>query len=395
MFAGAPRAARALHRAAHGDRQYPPAERADADHRAVARPRHRPAGHRDRDRRQSAPAVRQRTAGQGAVILFPRHSVGPRPNASTPSCARRRRMPRWRKCRCCAAASSPPTASPAENIKPKEDAAWVLQSDRGITYSGEIPAGSRLVEGQWWGQRLRRAAAGLVRKEDRRRPRPQARRSDHRQRARPQHHRNDRQYAHRRLAEPRHQFRDGVFAAAPSAARRTPISPRSPMPTAASPAQEAAVIRAVADAFPMVTTVRVKDALEAIGAIIANLVLGIRGASAITLLAAALVLGGALAAGHRHRVYDAVILKTLGATRLAAARRLYDRIPPARHRHRAFRRPERLARRLADRDRPDAPGLRLAALAGLGGGHGGALWSRWRWGWSAPLRRSARNRLRY
>jgi len=28
------------------------------------------------------------------------------------------------------------------------------------------------------------------------------------------------------------------------------------------------------------------------------------------------VLGGALAAGHRTRVYDAVILKTLGATRL-------------------------------------------------------------------------------
>ena len=28
-----------------------------------------------------------------------------------------------------------------------------------------------------------------------------------------------------------------------------------------------------------------------------------------------LVLGGALAAGHRHRVYDAVILKTVGATR--------------------------------------------------------------------------------
>ena len=35
----------------------------------------------------------------------------------------------------------------------------------------------------------------------------------------------------------------------------------------------------------------------------------------VTLLAAVLVLGGALAAGHRHRVYDAVILKTLGATR--------------------------------------------------------------------------------
>jgi putative ABC transport system permease protein len=41
----------------------------------------------------------------------------------------------------------------------------------------------------------------------------------------------------------------------------------------------------------------------------------LRGASSITLLAAALVLGGALAAGQRFRIYDAVILKTLGATR--------------------------------------------------------------------------------
>ena len=87
-------------------------------------------------------------------------------------------------------------------------------------------------------------------------------------------------------------------------------------PGGSTPAQEAAVLRAVAESFPMVTTVRVKDALDAIGSIIANLVLAIRGASAITLIAAALVLGGALAAGHRHRVYDAVILKTLGATRL-------------------------------------------------------------------------------
>jgi putative ABC transport system permease protein len=46
-----------------------------------------------------------------------------------------------------------------------------------------------------------------------------------------------------------------------------------------------------------------------------NLVLAVRAASSITLIAAVLVLGGALAAGHRHRVYDAVVLKTLGATR--------------------------------------------------------------------------------
>ena len=66
----------------------------------------------------------------------------------------------------------------------------------------------------------------------------------------------------------------------------------------------------------MVTSVRVREALETIGTVVTNLVLAIRGASAVTLISAILVLGGALAAGHRHRVYDAVILKTLGATRL-------------------------------------------------------------------------------
>ena len=61
---------------------------------------------------------------------------------------------------------------------------------------------------------------------------------------------------------------------------------------------------------------RVKDALDAVDAIVGNLVLALRGASSITLIAAALVLGGALAAGQRFRVYDAVMLKTFGATRV-------------------------------------------------------------------------------
>src|SRR6266850_345018 len=82
------------------------------------------------------------------------------------------------------------------------------------------------------------------------------------------------------------------------------------------PAGDARIIKQVADAFPMVTSVRVREALETIGTVVTNLVLAIRGASAVTLISAILVLGGALAAGHRHRVYDAVILKTLGATRV-------------------------------------------------------------------------------
>jgi putative ABC transport system permease protein len=59
----------------------------------------------------------------------------------------------------------------------------------------------------------------------------------------------------------------------------------------------------------------VKEAIEAIGKVVSDLTVAIRGASLITLASAIIVLGGALAAGHRHRVYDAVIMKTLGATR--------------------------------------------------------------------------------
>ena len=80
-------------------------------------------------------------------------------------------------------------------------------------------------------------------------------------------------------------------------------------------AEETALIKALADAFPTVTAVRVKDALDALDAIVGNLVLALRGASSMTLIAAALVLGGALAAGQRFRIYDAVVLKTFGATR--------------------------------------------------------------------------------
>src|SRR6185436_4103499 len=39
----------------------------------------------------------------------------------------------------------------AEDLKPTPDAAWVLQSDRGLTYANDIPAGSRVIQGRWWG----------------------------------------------------------------------------------------------------------------------------------------------------------------------------------------------------------------------------------------------------
>jgi putative ABC transport system permease protein len=80
-------------------------------------------------------------------------------------------------------------------------------------------------------------------------------------------------------------------------------------------AEGAALLKKAATEFPTVTAVRVREALDAIAKVVFDLTAAIRGASAITLVAAVLVLAGALATGHRHRVYDAVVLKMLGATR--------------------------------------------------------------------------------
>jgi putative ABC transport system permease protein len=59
----------------------------------------------------------------------------------------------------------------------------------------------------------------------------------------------------------------------------------------------------------------VKEAVETVDQLTRRISFAVTGASAITLTASILVLGGAFAAGRRRRIHDAVILKTLGATR--------------------------------------------------------------------------------
>jgi putative ABC transport system permease protein len=202
----------------------------------------------------------------------------------------------------------------AEDLKPAPNAAWVLQSDRGLSYTGEVPAGSRVVEGEWWGPDYRgpplisfekKLAEGLGAKI------------------------GDEVVVNvlgRNIAARISNLRNvdwqslginfvlvyspGVLSAAPHTHIATLTYPKG-----STPQQETDLLRAMAVAFPAVTSVRVKDALDAVGGIVTNLVLAVRVASLITLVSAMLVLGGALAASHRSRVYDAVILKTLGATR--------------------------------------------------------------------------------
>jgi putative ABC transport system permease protein len=81
------------------------------------------------------------------------------------------------------------------------------------------------------------------------------------------------------------------------------------------PGDEKAVIDAVSRDFPNITMIHVKEALAQVGQMLAVLARGVEVSSLVTILAGILVLAGAVAAGHRARLYDAVVLKVLGATR--------------------------------------------------------------------------------
>jgi putative ABC transport system permease protein len=80
-------------------------------------------------------------------------------------------------------------------------------------------------------------------------------------------------------------------------------------------AREDSVEAAATDAFPNVSAVRVRDALEAASAMLAGVGGAISGTAALTVLAGAIVLAGTLAAGRRRRIYESVVFKVLGATR--------------------------------------------------------------------------------
>jgi len=82
-----------------------------------------------------------------------------------------------------------------------------------------------------------------------------------------------------------------------------------------SPANETALRDAVTAKLTNVSAISVGDVLETVTAMFNRIAAAIRAAAAVTLIAGVLVLAGALAAGYRRRVYDAVILKVLGATR--------------------------------------------------------------------------------
>ena len=202
-----------------------------------------------------------------------------------------------------------------EDIKAKEHVAWVLEGDRGLTYAERLPEGAALTRGAWWpadysGPPLvsmdGEVAEGLglalgdeiaVNVLGRTITAKIA---------------NLRKINWRSLGINFVMvFSPNTFAGAPATHLATLAFPGAP-----DNAREAALLKDVAGAFPAVTSVRVKDALDAVNTAVEQLAVAVRGASGIALIASVLVLAGALAAGQGARLYDAVVLKTLGATRL-------------------------------------------------------------------------------
>lgn len=193
------------------------------------------------------------------------------------------------------------------------EGAWVLRGDRGLTYDAKQPANATLTEGSWWPENY--SGEPLVSFS------------------------NDEGKAlglklgdtvtvnvlGRNVAARIANFREvqwetmginfvmvfspSTFAGAPHGWLAT-LTEKD-----ATAAEDARLLNAVTRAFPAVTTVRVKDALDVVNRLVGQLGTAIRAAAGVALIASVLVLAGALAAGNRARIHDAVVLKTLGATR--------------------------------------------------------------------------------
>ena len=212
---------------------------------------------------------------------------------------------------------------PSSEINPKEGGRWVLRGDRGITYSAELPPNATIEKGEWWdsnhtGENLlsftaEEAAEVGVDVDDVIVINVLGREISAR-------------VVNLRNVEWQSMsmnfvmvFSPNTFAGAPHAHLATlRVGESSSLDGAETEAQvqrDGEILKAVTARFPTVTTVRVRDALSAVNGLVSQLATAIRAAALLALAASILVLGGALAAGNRARIHDAVVLKTLGATR--------------------------------------------------------------------------------
>ncbi|MCG6904193.1 MAG: drug:proton antiporter [Rhodobacter sp.] len=187
---------------------------------------------------------------------------------------------------------------------------WVLQGDRGITYSASPPSGARVTDGTWWppdysgAPQVSFAAEeaqemGLKLGDD-----------------------ITINVLGRDITATITSFRDVDFSTAgigfvlsmnPGALQGAPHTHIATI--YADQAAEARLLRDLGAAFPNITLIGVRDAIERVAGMLAGIAAAVTYGALATLLTGLIVLIGAAAAGERARTYEAAILKTLGATR--------------------------------------------------------------------------------
>ena len=203
-----------------------------------------------------------------------------------------------------------------DKVKTQGNGGWALRGDRGLTYSDLLPEGSELVGGKWWekdysgpplvsfvdevahdiGLKIGDTVTVNVLGRD-----------------------VTAKVASFRKVNWRSMGINFVMVFSPNTLKAAPHS--YVVTVAMEEGDEAKLLNEMARQFPSVTAVRVKETLATIGDLLGKMLAAIRGANVLTLLTGVLVLAGALAASLASRTYDAVILKTYGAssTQLMAA----------------------------------------------------------------------------
>lgn len=199
---------------------------------------------------------------------------------------------------------------PTERLSIPPEVAWVFRGDRGLTWAAEPPEDATLVAGTWWpedyaGPPLVSLDAEVGRALD----------------IGP----GDRiginvlgrdievEIANLRSIDWSNLTINFVVVFSPGLLESAPQTYIATVH--ADPAAEDAVERAVTDRFANISSIRVKEALAAIVELLGHIAVALKMAAGVALVAGVLVLAGAIAAEHRRRVYDAVVMKVLGATR--------------------------------------------------------------------------------
>ena len=199
---------------------------------------------------------------------------------------------------------------PVDRGRVGPDAHWAVRGDRALTYAAYPPRGSRIVAGLWWPADYRGAALISL-------------------------------GAHvaqglgiglgdaltfnvlgRQVTGIIANLRDidwsslGLNFVVVFSPGTLETAPQSHIATAyTTPEAELPLLRRVTERFANVTAIRVRDILEAVARLVAQIGAAVSVTGAITLVVGTMVLAGAIAAGHHRRVYEAVVLKTIGATR--------------------------------------------------------------------------------